>query len=160
VIDVKINDRIILMGFKTGDTEMLLWDEERKELNRLLTDKIDEHEDELHTMDMLLSKGLFVTGGRDGLIKVWNIRKQLIREIKFPEPITSVAFLNSEADILVGHVGKVSSVLASDYKPFESKNIACITEEDVYDFINHPSRESVTDDTFKKLKKQDDDIRR
>lgn len=79
---------------------------------------MDEHEDYLESIDSLDGKGLFVTGGRDGLVKVWNIRKELIREIKFPEPITSLIFLNNDADILVGHVGKVSKVLASDYKPF------------------------------------------
>lgn len=48
----------------------------------------------------------------------------MIREIKFPEPITAVSFLNQRGDILVGHVGKVSSVMATDYKPFESKELA------------------------------------
>lgn len=134
LVDVKINNNLILMGFKTGDTEMFLWEEQTKELYRLSTDKIDEHEDELNTVDMLVSRGLFVTGGRDGLIKVWNIRKQLIREIKFPEPITSVAFLNNEADILVGHIGKVSSVVAADYKPFETPHLSMISDEELAKF--------------------------
>ena len=60
-----------------------------------------------------------MTGGKDGCVKVWNIKKDLVREVKFPEPITSICFLNNDADILVGHVGKVSSVLAKDYKPYE-----------------------------------------
>lgn len=81
------------MGFKTGDTEMFMWSD--KELYKLNSDKIDEHEDELMSIDMLESKGLFVTGGKDGIVKVWNIKKQLIREMKFPEPITSVSFFNA-----------------------------------------------------------------
>ena len=48
----------------------------------------------------------------------------MVREIKFPEPITAVCFLNPLGDILVGHVGKVSSVMAEDYKPFEVKEKA------------------------------------
>jgi hypothetical protein len=76
-----------------------------------------------------------VTGGRDGLVKIWNIRKELIREIKFPDPITSVIFLNKEGDILVGHVGKVSSVLAADYKPFEIPEFAEPLEEDFKRFM-------------------------
>lgn len=55
---------------------------------------MDEHEDELESIDFLFQKGLYVTGGRDGLVKVWNSKKELIREIKFPEPITAVCFLN------------------------------------------------------------------
>jgi WD40 repeat protein len=111
------------MGFKTGDTEMFMWEERDKEFYRLNCDKIDEHEDELQSVDFLYEKGLFVTGAKDGLVKVWNIKKELVREIKFPEPITSVCFLNSKADILVGHVGKVSSVLAKDYKPYETMDL-------------------------------------
>lgn len=127
---------------------MFLWDEQpnqsnpnKKEFYRLGCDKIDEHEDELMSVDYLPMKsdnhdsqklgGLFVTGGKDGLVKVWNIKKELIREIKFPEPITAVCFLNSSADLLVGHIGKVSSVstvFAKDYKPYEQMELACPSE--------------------------------
>jgi WD40 repeat protein len=68
------------MGFKTGDTELFTWEESEKELYKLTCDKIDEHEDELQSIDLLVSKGLFVTGGRDGLVKVWNLKKELIRD--------------------------------------------------------------------------------
>lgn len=158
--DIKINGCLIFMGFRTGDTELFTWEEEAKELYRLAQDKMDEHEEELASIDLLQSRGLFVTGGRDGLIKVWNIKKQMIREIKFPEPITSVSFLNSEGDILVGHVGKVSSVMAIDYKPFEVKELSQPSQAEIEKFINQPLREAASDDTFKKLKKADDDLRR
>lgn len=39
----------------------------------------------------------------------------MIREIKFPEPIYSVSFLNEHGDILVGHAGKISIVQRKDY---------------------------------------------
>ncbi len=99
-----------------------------------------------------------MTGARDGLVKVWNIRKELIREIRFPEPITSVCFLNQHGDILVGHVGKVSSVLAKDYKPYEVQEKAWPQDEEIEKFLN--DRAIVTDKTFQKLKKIDDDVRR
>lgn len=35
------------MGFKSGDTDMFMWEEKDKEFFRLNCDKIDEHEDEL-----------------------------------------------------------------------------------------------------------------
>ena len=47
IADIKINKEFIFMGFKTGDTEMFLWDEPGKEFYRLGCNKIDEHEDEL-----------------------------------------------------------------------------------------------------------------
>ena len=65
------------------------------------------------------------------MIKIWNIKKELIREIKVPEPITAVCFLNPFGDILVGHVGKVSSVMAVDYKPFESKDLTHFSYHDI-----------------------------
>lgn len=120
---MKILDSLIFMAFKNGDSQVFIWSEEEKEMYKIDCDKKDEHEEELMSVDMLQTRGLFVTGARDGLIKVWNFRKELVREIKFPEPITAVCFLNPKGDILVGHVGKVSSVMAGDYKPFESKEL-------------------------------------
>lgn len=46
---------------------------------------------------------MFITGGEDGFVKIWSEDKELIREIKFPETILSVCFLNSKCDALVGH---------------------------------------------------------
>ena len=83
-----------------------------------------------------------------------------MREIKFPEPITAVCFLNPQGDILVGHIGKVSSVMSVDYKPFESKELTAFNEGDIFALMNQPTRTLVTDSTFQKLKKQDDDIKR
>jgi WD40 repeat protein len=122
--DIKISKGLIFMGFKSGDTEIFNWNEEEKEFYKLSCEKMDEHEDLLESVDTLNERGLFVTGGKDGLVKVWNIKKELIREIKFPDPITSVLFLNNDADLLIGHIGKVSSVLAKDYKPFETPDFA------------------------------------
>ena len=87
------------------------------------------------SIDMLKSRGLFVSGGKDGLIKVWDMKKELVREIKFPEPITAVCFFNQDGDILVGHVGKVSSVLAIDYKPFENAELTAFSEEILTQFL-------------------------
>lgn len=41
--------------------------------------------------------------------------KVLIREIKFVEPVNSVAFLNEKADLIVGHSGNLSRLYAVDY---------------------------------------------
>ena len=38
---------------------------------------------------------LVVSADQDGLIKVWNFMKELVREIKFTEPISAVCFLNA-----------------------------------------------------------------
>lgn len=59
---------------------------------------------------MLEESGLIITGSADKSVKVWNTKKQIIREIKFPEAIESVKFFNPEGGILVGHAGQVSSI--------------------------------------------------
>ena len=41
----------------------------------------------------------------------------MIREIRFPERIYSVIFLNSNGDLLVGHLGKVSVINRENYAP-------------------------------------------
>jgi len=63
---------LFFLGFKSGDTELLYWEEASKELYKLSTDKINEHENDLVSIDIHLGKELFVTGGKDGLVKVWN----------------------------------------------------------------------------------------
>jgi len=103
------------MCFESGDSEILLWNDNEKQLLKLKIDKSDEHEDEITCCDTLPSRGLFVTGDKVGLVKIWNCRKLLIREIKFVEPVNSVAFLNPEADIIVGHSGNLSRLNANEY---------------------------------------------
>ena len=122
---------ILYIGFQSGDTDIFKWNEQEKCLLKLNCEKMDEHEEDLTSLDILLSKKMLVSGGEDGCVKIRNIKKELIREIRFPEPITSVTFLNENADILVGHVGKVSSILSKDYKPFEIKGLAVQTEEEI-----------------------------
>ena len=93
--------------------------EHYKELLRkgLLMNGIFEHDDEVHSIDVHGKYKLIASGDEQGLIKIWNYRRQLIREIKFTEPITAVCFLNARADLVVGHGGKLSRILSKDYLP-------------------------------------------
>jgi len=85
-------------------------------------------------MDLHSEKELIVSGGDDGLIKIWNLKKELIREIKFPEPISAVSFMNQEGDILVAHGGKMSSVGFKVYQPSNSDTKWRISEEVMENF--------------------------
>jgi len=64
-----------MMCFKTGDSELFLWNDPKKRLERLPVDKTDEHEDEFTCCDVLPDQGMFVSGDRDGLVKIWNQKK-------------------------------------------------------------------------------------
>ena len=79
-----------------------------------------EHDEKVTTIDTHYGLKLIVSGDVGGLIKIWNYRRQLIREIKFTEPISAVCFLNEQADLAVGHKGKISRIAAIDYLPDES----------------------------------------
>lgn len=79
------------------------------------SDKMNEHDDELEYIDVLYDQGIFMTSSRDGLVKIWNLKKELLREIKFNEPIFAACFLNSNADIAIGHSGQISVIFAKDY---------------------------------------------
>ena len=63
---------------------------------------------------------MIVSADINGLIKVWNYKKELLREIKFTEPISAVCFLNESADLLVAHHGKLSRIMKEDYLPEKS----------------------------------------
>lgn len=71
------------------------------------------------SVDVVQAKGLLLTCCSDGLIKVWNEKKELIREIKFNEPVVSAKFINNDGDIVVAHAGQLSIIKAADYEPFE-----------------------------------------
>ena len=119
------------------------------------TDKSDEHEDAMTCCDTLPQQGLYVSGDHDGLVKVWNSKKQLIREVKFVEPVNSVSFLNQKGDIIVGHQGNLSRLNYRDYIDSKMK----VNDEDFDEFITN--QESVTEDWLKKIsQKAPDEIKR
>jgi len=79
-----------------------------------------EHDNNVTSIDAHAGLKIIASGDVSGLIKIWNFRRQLIREIKFTEPISAVCFLNVRGDLIVGHKGKLSRILAQDYLPHES----------------------------------------
>ena len=58
---------------------------------------------------------LIVSGCSDGYVKIWNLKKELIREIKYPEPISSVLFSSNSGNILVSHGKSISIMTYNDY---------------------------------------------
>ena len=70
-------------------------------------------------IDVHFEKELLVTSDEDGLIKIWDFDKKLIREIKFTEPVNVICFMNAEADLMAGHGGKLSKIKDEDYLPKE-----------------------------------------
>ena len=69
----------------------------------------------------------------------------LIREIKFVEPVNSVAFLNEKADLIVGHSGNLSRLYAVDYMD-KSANVPA---EEFEEYL--ASEKAVDEKWFKKI---------
>ena len=78
------------MVFPSGDSTYLLWDDNN--FRMIQNDRSQEHEDKVTTIDVHYGKKLIATGDSEGLIKLWNYKKELIREVKFTEPISAVCF--------------------------------------------------------------------
>jgi WD40 repeat protein len=91
-------------------------------VNNVYSEKMSEHDDALLSVDVHPEKQLILTSAEDGLVKIWNSRKDLLREIKFNEPITQALFLNHDADVVVAHGGQLTVIYAEDYKPWEIFN--------------------------------------
>lgn len=84
-------------------------------LVRLGLNKSNEHEIDLTCLFIDNESGWILTADKEGLVKVWTDSKELIAELQFPENVSSVKFLNSDKDILVGHQTRISLVKAHSY---------------------------------------------
>lgn len=89
--------------FDQGESSFLVID--NKNLKRIEFERGTEHEDKVVACDVHKGLHMIVTADIEGLIKIWNYKKELIREIKFYETVSAVSFMNKEGDILVGHNG-------------------------------------------------------
>jgi hypothetical protein len=78
-----------------------------------------EHKDCVTAMDWCGARGLLVTSSLDGMIKIWNSRRQLVRDIATRQALLACCFLNASADIVVGIRSNVSVIRARHYLPSE-----------------------------------------
>ena len=135
-----MHGRIMLFGFEQGDTELFIWDftdpaksaeaqaihidrgeskdyskmNKQSALFKLPNSKLDEHFGGLGGIDFHPKLEIFVSGGPDATVKIFNIKKEILKEIKFPQPVTGVIFKNPEGDLMISHEEKVSVVRYQD----------------------------------------------
>lgn len=155
---VAMNDTV-LMIFKSGEAQLFKYDEDLEDLVFIRTETSFDHDRKVHDIEVFPKQNLIITGSFDGFAKVWNVKKELIREIKFPEKVYSVSFLNEQGDILVGHHGKVSMVSHEDYNPYEIEKLYNPSKDEL-DFFYKRKAKLADDDLYHSLKKRDDDIKR
>jgi WD40 repeat protein len=117
-----VHDDTILCGFEHGDTCMMLWGKNplskkrsrEEELLFLTTHSSDCHQVGLSSLDYHPHLEIYCSGGLDRMVRVFNLKKELIKEVKFPQPVSCVSFMNKRGDILVGHDRNVSVVMNAD----------------------------------------------
>ena len=74
----------MLFGFEQGDTQLFIWNRESSEMLKLNSSKIDDHDERLSATDYHPVLGLYVSGGMDRFVRIFNLKKELLKEIKFP----------------------------------------------------------------------------
>ena len=79
------------------------------------------------------------------------MRKQIIREILFPDQIEAATFLNPNGSIIIGHNGKVSSIAETDYHLYESPFSMEFTTS--FDDANCVRKRVADEKCFKQLEK-------
>lgn len=83
----------MLFIYHNGETNYMCYRD--KELFVLPTNKENEHDDPIISIDVSEHQNLQVSVDKEGLIKVWNEVRDLVREIKFNDEVASVAFASS-----------------------------------------------------------------
>ena len=79
----------------------------------------DGHTNTITSLNACSYLKLFVSSSVDGKIKVWSFDNQMVAEIDFGVPLSSVGFANDQGDLLVGLQLRISIVKAVDYLPDE-----------------------------------------
>lgn len=79
----------------------------------------DGHTNTVTSLNACLYLKIFVSSSKDGTIKVWSFDNNMVAEIDFGVPLTSVGFANDQGDLLVGLQLRVSIIKAVDYLPAE-----------------------------------------
>ena len=161
VRDIQMSNRIMLFGFAGGDTELFMWDyvdasesadaltylknprdatgksfsEMNKEsaLFKLPNAKLDEHEGGLGAIDYHPQLQMFVSGGPDATVKIFNVKKEIFKEVRFPQPVTGVVFMNPAGDLMISHNEKVSVVYYTELQM--PKRPTVLTTDELAKFV-------------------------
>ncbi|XP_026576572.1 uncharacterized protein LOC113449679 [Pseudonaja textilis] len=101
-------DRSLFIGLKSGIVDILSILEESNEVAFPEKEKIEEknlpatyHEGPVISVDSCKTLSVFLSCGSDAAIKLWNIYKDLIAEIRLDNTLSTACFLNNSGDILL-----------------------------------------------------------
>jgi len=115
-----LQDRIFLV-YNSGDQELLQWNNEENKLYVVQFVKEYDHEKHINCIDSLNKH--IVTCADDGLVKIWDYHRYLIKQVKFPYKLDFCGFLNSNGDIAISYQNSISVIRGNMYlSPKNEKN--------------------------------------
>ncbi len=82
--------------------------------------KNEDHQRHVTQLDFFAPLRLFASAGLDGVIKVWNEYRELVREIHIGQPVNAAIFANSLGDLAVGLADEVSIICAAECTYYDS----------------------------------------
>ena len=129
ITNLLVYDNQFLVVFESGDSEMFwIYEEQRKKVGfqmykasfaaeitdqkifRVNGDKDKEHEVGVTFACFDQTSGCFLTGDKNGIVKLWSKSKRLLTEFSFFEHPTAAVFKSGDLEILLGHKQLVSEV--------------------------------------------------
>jgi len=143
---------ILLCGHRSGylhlhslsldNCELCEEEEEKATGNKRFRPK--DHQRCVNSVDSNSNLGIFCSASGDGVIKIWDRDKTLLREIMMNETLTVASFLNTRGDILIGFkqhifiipsekVYPIKDCLSTDVKSESFDDEAFETESDIYE---------------------------
>ncbi|GAG55035.1 unnamed protein product, partial [marine sediment metagenome] len=102
---------MLLLGFKSGNIQIL--DVKIGKYLRLGSDY--DHTDEVTCADFNDHLCLFATGSLDCKVKLWDYKKDLVRELAMTQPVRALQFLDISGNIIVGEGTDISLVAPKTY---------------------------------------------
>ncbi|CAH1788529.1 unnamed protein product [Owenia fusiformis] len=82
--------------------------------------KEDDHSADINGLSVCANNRIFATSSQDGLLKIWNWRGELLREMQFDNTLNGASFINTQGDILVGYQNHLHVVPMTNYLPIDA----------------------------------------
>ena len=98
---------------------------------------------------------MFVSGGPDATVKIFNVKKEIFKEVRFPQPVTGVVFMNPAGDLMISHNEKVSVVYYTELQM--PKRPTRLTTDELAKFVAR--RQKATWKTFARMKLYEDSLK-
>ncbi|KAJ1512692.1 WD repeat-containing protein 87 [Coelomomyces lativittatus] len=134
-VQFKVCDTVFVVGGDEGDVIMYALDE-TKAVMLPCHPKIEDHTESISIITYQSPWPWLITLGKDAMIKVWNFKNELLRELVFDQVPSHVCFLNTDCDILLTWEDQIDVIRGQVY----------LTTEQQQHLLDHPITSNVFPD--------------